>query len=156
MTSNSDIGVSVYGYDDEVAYGSHGGAKLRKLWAGTLGEVGPPADQSPDLGGDNGSNDTTDTVEPTVTWLADIKPLVTLRCEPCHIGSGESGELSLNTPDFVNTPSISCPDLTMGEALVLKIKPDAPCDGTVMPPTGVLLDPAELQLIQEWVDAGYP
>jgi hypothetical protein len=157
VTSNSAIGVSVYGFDDEVAYASHGGTGLKILWPGTLGEVGPPPDQD-DLGGDIGLPDVPDSGEPTVTWEADIKSLVSLRCEPCHIGSGSSGELNMNTPDFVTTPSIACPDITMGEAMTLKVLPDPPCEGTVMPPTGDgdLLSVGEVKLIQDWVAAGYP
>ncbi len=86
------------------------------------------------------------------TWTDDIKPLVDAKCVPCHTQNSMGG-ISLNVYSDVTGDHSKC-GVTVAESMAEVVKSNPAC-GDVMPPGGAL--PAEeIQLLQDWVNGGYP
>jgi hypothetical protein len=102
----------------------------------------------------------------TVSFRADVLPLLTTRCVMCHVEGAEQGNLSLY-PDawaqLVGVPSTEsplkrvepgAPDRSYLYLKVLGTHLDAGGSGLRMPFQQDPLSPAELELLRKWIEQG--
>ena len=102
----------------------------------------------------------------TVSFRADVMPLLTTRCVMCHVEGAEQGNLSLY-PDawaqLVGVPSQQsplkrvepgAPDKSYIYVKVLGTQLDAGGTGLRMPFQQDPLSPAELELLRKWIEQG--
>ena len=158
ITSTHPIAVTSYGFDDEASYGTVAGGALRALSEDT-GGPDPESDAMVQDGGAIDTNEPEDTGGEVVelgppTWNDDVHPILNLRCGPCHIDGGDSGDLNFDSFAGVQGNSVACDGALTVEAIVLKVKTPNPCDGTVMPPVGDLLPIGEVKTLEEWLASG--
>ncbi len=97
---------------------------------------------------------------PTITWNADVQPIVSTHCAGCHTGGAVSGGLSLDPyrATFASDASTACSGLTIAEAVATKVTADwsAACTGSQMPLGGEKLSTDQQEILRGWADAGAP
>ncbi len=88
----------------------------------------------------------------TVSFASDVLPLLQNRCVNCHGGERTSKGLSLNSYNAVMAGSENGPVVTAGDAA------NSPLAQMVvsgkMPKRGPKLTPAEVTLIEDWINQG--
>jgi len=107
---------------------------------------------------DTAAGDTAGDIGPSApSYATDVQPLLGAWCVGCHTGGASGGTNFANVyADNLADASATyapCAGLTVGECALLRI-----ADGS-MPTTGSIaatVDPAELAIVQAWVDAGMP
>ncbi len=88
----------------------------------------------------------------TVSFAKDVLPLLQNRCVNCHGGERTSKGLSLNSYEAVMAGSENGPVVTAGDAANSTLA-QMVASGK-MPKRGPKLTPAELALIQDWINQG--
>ena len=94
----------------------------------------------------------------SVTWEADIQPIVAQSCAGCHTGGGTSGGVHFDTYADTQVQVSNCPEgqtRSLAAVMAEKVSPSPPCGGR-MPLGGAPLSEAQVQRFADWVAAGAP
>jgi hypothetical protein len=90
-----------------------------------------------------------------VEYERDVKPILRERCYACHGGLKQEMGLRLDTAELVRKGGRSGPVVESGNAEgSLLIDMVTGRRGTRMPPEGEALLPAQIQLLEKWIDQG--
>ncbi len=89
-----------------------------------------------------------------VSYANDVQPILQSRCGSCHMGEFTSKDLNMDTYNNLMAGSQNGPVIVAGNAkdslLVKKISSGE------MPKRGPKLTPAQVQVIEVWINAGAP
>lgn len=87
-----------------------------------------------------------------VSYTRDVQPILESRCGSCHFGEFTSAELHMDTYQSLMAGSENGPVIVPGDSgkslLAKKISTGA------MPKRGPKLTPTQIQIIEDWIDAG--
>lgn len=90
-----------------------------------------------------------------VDFATQVHPILASRCQPCHGGDKPQAGLSFASRSHALQGGASGPALTPGNGKEsLLIQRVSGHKGQVMPPTGDPLTPAQISILQAWIDEG--
>ncbi|MDX2013111.1 MAG: hypothetical protein SFW67_23150 [Myxococcaceae bacterium] len=122
------------------------------LDAGLSADAGAPTDAGspPDAG-------------PALRWERDVLPLLSTRCERCHVANNQPGPSFGDTWEVLLRPSTKCPGETIGRCVALALAVQGVegrwCRTWQTPfhrEGWMCLSATEIDLVTRWVDSGMP
>ena len=92
----------------------------------------------------------------TVSFAADVKPVLDKNCHDCHLGGGKKGGFNMDTRENAMLPGRNGPRIVEGDgessSLVQRV---AHVPGVKkMPPKGAALSEDDVALLRAWIDQG--
>ncbi|NUM54436.1 MAG: hypothetical protein HUU46_12385 [Candidatus Hydrogenedentes bacterium] len=92
----------------------------------------------------------------SVSFAADVKPILDKHCKDCHLGGGSKGGFNLDTRENALMPGRHGARIIegngAGSSLVLRVAQDPSVKK--MPPKGDALSAAEVETLKAWIDQG--
>lgn len=99
----------------------------------------------------------------TVTWTADVQPILQNRCGPCHAGGRSGGHNGATSYADTQADSYYCQGKKKGDCFVVRVldgsmPQGARCTGDPATDAGNdrCLTQAEIDVLQAWADGGLP